>query len=241
MNKFWDKLHPRFTTSDQSDEYKFLAQIYTSISRSTGANVKIWKKLGPKTEKLIQDNIDVTLRDNLEVLVMDENLIRKIKEGLQPYDPKTIEINITRRINRDPSNPDFVDISEKLQILKDKYNEHLLTNNQLLLALLELARKVVEIEKDIQQNTELNKKNALTRIFEKSQISSQEIEETVKEIDEIVTKERFDGWQNTIHGTKLIKRKLFQILYKHKLPGEELIDKPGTVFYEAYLYVREHY
>ena len=235
LNKFWDKLHPRFTTPDQSDEYKFLAQIYTSISRSKGANVKIWKKLGPKTEKLIQDNIDVTLRDNLEVLVMDENLIRKIKEGLEKYDPKIIEINITRRINHDPSNPDFVDISEKLQILKDKYNEHLLTNNQLLLALLELARKVVEIEKDVQQNTELNKKNALTRIFEKSQISSQEIEETVKEIDDVVTKERFDGWQNTINGTKLIKQKLYQILYKHKLgEDDELLEK-------TYLYVREHY
>ena len=241
LNKFWDKLHPRFTTSDQSDEYKFLAQIYTSISRSKGANVKIWKKLGPKTEKLIQDNIDVTLRDNLEVLVMDENLIRKIKEGLQPYDPKTIEINITRRINRDPSNPKFIDISEKLQLLKEKYNEKLLNNNQLLRELLALAREVVEIEKDIQQNTELNKKNALTRIFEKSQISSQEIEETVKEIDDVVTKERFDGWQNTINGTQLIRQKLFQILYKHKLPEEELADKPGTVFYEAYMYVREHY
>ena len=104
-----------------------------------------------------------------------------------------------------------------------------------MLALLELARKVVEIEKDIQQNTELNKKNALTRIFEKSQISSQEIEETVKEIDDVVTKERFDGWQNTINGTKLIKQKLYQILYKHKLgEDDELLEK-------TYLYVREHY
>lgn len=212
-----------------------MAQIYTSISRSKGANVKIWKKLGPKTEKLIQDNIDVTLRDNLEVLVMDENLIRKIKEGLKPYDPKTIEINITRRINRDPSNPKFVDISEKLQLLKEKYNEKLLTNNELMLELLELAREVVEIEQEIQQNTELNKKNALTRIFEKSKIDSKEIEKIVEEIDEIVTKERFDGWQNTIIGTKLIKQKLLQILYKHKLGNdEELLEK-------AFLYVKEYY
>ena len=235
LHRFWDILHPRFTNSAQVEEYKFLTQIYTSISRSKGANVKIWKKLGPKTEKLIQDNIDVTLRDNLEVLVMDENLIKKIKEGLAPHNPKSIEIFITRRINHDPSDPKFVDIFEKLQKLKDKYNQKLLDNNQLLEELLDLARQVIEIEKDIEQNKETNKKNALTRIFEKSKISSQEIEEIVKEIDDIITTERFDGWQNTINGTKLVKQKLFQILYKHKLgEDEELLEK-------AYLYVREHY
>ena len=241
MHKFWEKLHPRYTSYEQAEEYKFLSQIYTSIARSKGANVRIWRKLGPKTEKLIQDNIDVTLRDDLEVLVMDENLIRKIKEGLKPHNPKSIEIKITRRINRDPNNPKFIEIAEKLEKLKEKYNEKLLTNLEFLKELIILARSVLEIEKGAQQTRETNKKNALTRVFEKSKIDSKEVEKIIEEIDEIVTKERFDGWQNTINGTKLIKQKLLQILYKHKLPDEELKDKPGTVFYEAYLYLREHY
>jgi hypothetical protein len=104
-----------------------------------------------------------------------------------------------------------------------------------------LARRVIEVEKDVQQTNETNKKNALTRVFEKSKIDSKEVGKIVEEIDQVVTEERFDGWQNTIQGTKLIKRKLFQILYKHKLPDEELKDESGTVFYEAYHYVREHY
>ena len=58
---------------------------------------------------------------------------------------------------------------------------------------------------------------------------------TIEEIDEIITKERFDGWQNTINGTKVIKQKLFQILYKHKLDDDE------ELFEKAYLYCREHY
>ena len=66
-------------------------------------------------------------------------------------------------------------------------------------------------------------------------ISSKEIEETVVEIDNVVTKERFDGWQNTINGTKIIKQKLFQILYKHKIDGDE------ELFEKAYEYCREHY
>ena len=98
------------------------------------------------------------------------------------------------------------------------------------------AQGMVSIEID-----KTNKKNALTRVFEKSKIDSKEVEKIIEEIDEIITKERFDGWQNTINGTKLIKRKLFQILYKHKLPDEELKDEPGTVFSEAYNYVVEHY
>ena len=236
LNKFWNILHPRYTTPDQVKEYRFLAQIYSSIGNSTGGNMKIWKKLGPKTEKLIQDNIDVTLRDDSKILVMGDELVRKIKEGFQPYGPlKTVEIKITRRINSDPTNPDFIDIAKKLEELKERHNQRGITNGELMVALLELSNQIIKIEKGIQQNKKENKKNILTRIFEKSKISSKDTEETVAEIDGVVTKERFDGWQNTINGTKVIKQKLFQILYKHKLDGdEELIEK-------AYLYCREHY
>ena len=242
LDKFWNKLHPRYTVPDQIKEYRFLAQIYSSIGSSTGGNMRIWKKLGPKTEKLIQDNIDITLRDDSKILIMDEKLIRKIKEGLEPHGPlKTIEIKITRRINSDPTNPDFIDIADKLEKLKERHNQRGITNYDLMIELLKLSNKAIEIEKGIKQNKEEDKKNILTRIFEKSKISSKEIEQTVEDIDEVVTKERFEGWQNTINGTKLIKQKLFQILYKHKLSDEELNDESGTVFYEAYLYIREHY
>ena len=44
LHKFWEKLHPRYTSYEQAEEYKFLSQIYTSITRSKGGNVRIWKK-----------------------------------------------------------------------------------------------------------------------------------------------------------------------------------------------------
>ena len=69
-----------------------MSKIYTSIAPSKGAGIRIWKKLGPKTEKLIQDNIDVTLRDDLEVLVMDENLKKPLKvSGLLTRDSRMKE------------------------------------------------------------------------------------------------------------------------------------------------------
>ncbi len=235
LNRFWEILHPRYTNSQMVKDYKFLSQIYTSVAPSKGGNVRIWKKLGPKTEKLIQDNIDVTLRDDLEVLVMDEEVIRKIKEGLQPYNPKSIEIKITRRINRNRNNPKFIAIGEKLEQLRERYNQKLIDNKEYLKELIDLARSVIAIEKESKAIPEETKKNALTRIFEKANTPSKEIEKVVEEIDQIITKERYDGWQNTSHGTKLIQQKLYRILYDNKLSDDvELFEK-------AYNYICEHY
>jgi len=166
---------------------------------------------------------------------MDEDLIRKIKEGLKPYNPKSIEIKISRRINRDPNNPKFIEISEKLEKLKEKYNQKLIDNKEFLKELIDLARSVIQIEKDAQASPKVGSKNALTRIFEKASISSEEIEKIVEKIDKIITQERYDGWQNTSHGTKLIQQKLYRILYDHKLSDDE------ELFEKAYNYIKEHY
>ena len=235
LNKFWEMLHPRYTNSQMVKDYKLLSQIYTSIAPSKGGNARIWKRLGAKTEKLIQDNIDVTLRDDLEVLVMDEEVIRKIKEGLQKYDPKSIEIKITRRINRDRNNPKFIAIAEKLEELRGKYNQKLIDNKEYLKGLIDLARSVIEIEKETKAIVEDAEKKALTRIFETANTPSEEIKKIIDEIDEIITKERYDGWQNTSHGTKLIQQKLYRILFDHKLSDDE------ELFEKAYNYIREHY
>lgn len=236
LNKFWEMLHPRYTNPQMVKDYKLLYQIYTSIAPSKGGNVRIWKTLGPKTEKLIQDNIDVTLRDDdLEKLVMDDEMIRKIKDGLQPYNPKSIEIKITRRINRNRNNPKFVDIGEKLENLRDKYNQKLIDNKEYLKGLIDLARIAVAAEKETKATPEDTKKKALTRIFEKANTPSKEIKTIVEKIDQIITTKRFDGWQNTSSGTRLIRKELFRILYDHKLSDdEELFDK-------AYNYITEHY
>ena len=232
LNKFWDKVHPRYTNSTQVKEYKNLCQIYNSIMPSKGGGARIWKKFGAKTESLIQANIDVTLRDDLEVLVMDENLIKKIKEGLINYNPRSIEIKITRRINQNSKNPKFVDIGEKLTTLKEKFNQKLIDDGEYIKGLIELATQVVRKEKSVQP---IDKKNALTRIFEKAKNPSKDIKSIVEKIDDIVTNQRYDGWQNTAHGTKLIQQKLYRVLYDHKLSDDE------ELYQKAYIYIQEHY
>ena len=237
LHKYWEILHPRHTNSKQVEDYTFLLQVFTSILPSKGASTRIWKKLGAKTTQLIQENINVTLYDELETLVMDDALIKKIKEGLEPYEPKSIEIKIIRRVRRDPNNPKFIAIAEKLEKLKERYNQKLVDNKEFLKLLIDLARETVEAEKESQIKPTANKKKALSRIFEKAKTkrTPKEIEEVVKEIDEIIEKQRFDGWENTIQGTRDIKQALFKILYRHKLSDDE------ELFEKAYNYIKEHY
>ena len=103
--------------------------------------------------------------------------------------------------------------------------------------LIDLARETVEAEKESQIKPTADKKKALSRIFEKAKTkrTPKEIEEVVKEIDEIIEKLRFDGWDNTIQGTRDIKQALFKILYRHKLSDDE------ELFEKAYNYIKEHY
>ena len=89
--------------------------------------------------------------------------LRQIKEGLINYNPRSIEIKITRRINQNSKNPKFVDIGEKLTTLKEKFNQKLIDDGEYIKGLIELATQVVRKEKPLQP---IDKKNALTRIFD---------------------------------------------------------------------------
>jgi len=158
--------------------------------------------------------------------------LRQIKEGLINYNPRSIEIKITRRINQNSKNPKFVDIGEKLTTLKEKFNQKLIDDGEYIKGLIELATQVVRKEKSVQP---IDKKNALTRIFEKAKNPSKDIKSIVEKIDDIVTNQRYDGWQNTAHGTKLIQQKLYRVLYDHKLSDDE------ELYEKAYTYIQEHY
>jgi len=64
-------------------------------------------------------------------------------------------------------------------------------------------------EKPIQDD-----KQALTRIFERQNLPTppEMIKKIVTEIDEIVKKIRFEGWQHTIAGEREIKQEITRIL-----------------------------
>ena len=61
------------------------------------------------------------------------------------------------------------------------------------------------------------------------------VERIVNDIDEIVRLVRFDNWQNTIPGEKLVMKELRRILWvKYPIKDEELFNK-------SYEYIKEYY
>jgi type I restriction enzyme, R subunit len=57
----------------------------------------------------------------------------------------------------------------------------------------------------------------------------------VADIDDIVKKVRFDDWQNTSQGERLVQKSLRDVLYlKYRIMDQELFDK-------AYGYIRQYY
>jgi type I restriction enzyme R subunit len=76
---------------------------------------------------------------------------------------------------------------------------------EFLKSLLELARDVVEAEKEVEPEEEIDRgKAALTELFEsiKNEETPVLVERVVADIDEIVRQVRFPGWQQTSAGER---------------------------------------
>ena len=103
---------------------------------------------------------------------------------------------------------------------------------------MELAKDVVEAEKQTDPVEEQDRaKEALTELFKEAKNKNTHIivERIVEDIDDIVKKVRFDGWQATSAGERLVQKELRRTLLKYKLhTDQELFDK-------AYEYIRQYY
>jgi type I restriction enzyme, R subunit len=104
--------------------------------------------------------------------------------------------------------------------------------------MLELAKEVVEAEKDVDPVEERDRaKEALTELLNEAKGKNTHIivERIVADIDDIVKKVRFLDWQHTTQGERLVQKELRRTLLKYKLHTEqELFDK-------AYAYIRQYY
>jgi type I restriction enzyme, R subunit len=135
-------------------------------------------------------------------------------------------------------NPKFTALAERLEKIKERHEQGFLTSLQFLKAMLELAKEVVEAEKDVDSVEERDRaKEALTELFNEAKGKNTDIivERIVGDIDEIVKKVRFADWQYTTQGERLVQKELRRTLLKYKLhTDQELFDK-------AYAYIRQYY
>jgi type I restriction enzyme R subunit len=90
------------------------------VQPSSGHGKLIWHSLGAKTIELIHQNVHVeTLRDDLDTLVLDADLLEAVLSNPDPKKVKEIEIKISRRLRKYIGNPKFKALSERLEGVKE--------------------------------------------------------------------------------------------------------------------------
>ena len=239
LNKIWEALSPDNILSPYETDYKWLSQVYQSVQPSSGHGKLIWHSLGAKTIELIHQNVHVdAIRDDLDTLILDADLLEAVLSNPDPNKAKEIEIKIARRLRKHLGNPKFKELSERLDALKERFESGQINSVEFLKQLLVIAKETLQAEKESPlEEDEDRGKAALTDLFNEVRTEDTPIivERVVKDIDDIVRLVRFPGWQNTLAGEREVKKALRKALFKYKLHADE------ELFEKAYSYIRQYY
>ena len=224
-------------------DYKWLSKVYESIRPVDNRGALIWASVGAKTLQLVHQNIDVDQveeTDPREVLELDAEMVDDFIAGREAGKKKAkkIEIDLVARILKYKKDPRFIRLGERLEELREKHEQGLITSIEFLKHLLELAKEAAQAEKEVVPEKEVDKgKAALTELFNgvRNVNTPVIVERIVKDIDDIVKIVRFDGWQTTVAGKREVKRALRSVVsVKYKIKDKELFDK-------AYGYIEQYY
>lgn len=239
LNKIWEALSPDTVLGPFEKDYKWLSQVYQSVQPSSGHGKLIWHSLGAKTIELIHQNVHVdAVRDDLDTLVLDADLLEAVLSNPDPKKAKEIEIKLKRRLRGHGGNPKFKKLSERLDALKDRFESGQINSVEFLKQLLEIAKETLQAENEVPPEEDEDRgKAALTELFNEVKTAETPImvERVVADIDEIVRLVRFPGWQGTQAGEREVKKALRKALFKYKLHADE------ELFEKAYSYIRQYY
>lgn len=239
LSKIWEALSPDTVLGPFEKDYKWLSQVYQSVQPSSGHGKLIWHSLGAKTIELIHQNVHVdAVRDDLDTLVLDADLLEAVLSNPDPKKAKEIEIKLKRRLRGHGGNPKFKKLSERLDALKDRFESGQINSVEFLKQLLEIAKETLQAEKEVPPEEDEDRgKAALTELFNEVKTAETPImvERVVADIDEIVRLVRFPGWQGTQAGEREVKKALRKALFKYKLHADE------ELFEKAYSYIRQYY
>ena len=239
LGKLWEAISPDTILGQYAKDYRWLSQVYQSVQPSSGHGKLIWHSLGAKTIELIHQNVHVdAVRDDLDTLVLDADLLEAVLSNPDPKKAKEIEIKVARRLRKHLGNPKFKALSERLDALRDRFEAGVLNSVEFLKQLLQIAKEVLQAEKEIPPEEDEDRgKAALTELFNEVKTTETPImvERVVADIDEIVRLVRFPGWQDTLAGEREIKKALRKALFKYKLHADD------ELFEKAYSYIRQYY
>ncbi|OVE74481.1 DEAD/DEAH box helicase, partial [bacterium B17] len=239
LAKLWESLSPDPMLNLYNADYKWLAQVYESVKPpSENIGKLLWLTLGAQTTQLIHDNIHVGDLHTLDEFVLDADVIEEIFNNPDPKKVKMLQKILIKRFKKHGDNPRFKSLSERLEALRNKAEQGLITSIEFVKELCKLAKETLQAEKDLADEMQAKSpKAALTELF--LEIKSDEtpavVERIVADIDSIVRVVRFPGWQDSNQGEREVQQSLRKALLKYKLhKDQELFDK-------AYGYIREYY
>lgn len=243
VNRAYNALSPDPFLDSFRFDYKWLSKVYESIKPVDTRGPLIWASVGAKTLELVHENIDVMgVHEAAEedILELDADLIEDFIEGKEGAKKKAkkVEIDLVARILEHSDDSRFIKLGERLEELREKHEQGLITSIEFLKHLLELAHDAAQAEREVVPVAEVDKgKAALTELFNgvKNSNTPVIVERIVKDIDDIVHIVRFDGWQDTVAGRKEVKKALRSVIsVKYKIKDREVFDK-------AYGYVEQYY
>lgn len=240
LSRLWEALSPDPCLGTFETDYKWLTQVYESVKPPSGNGKLLWHALGAKTIELVHENVHLeTIRDDLETLVMDAEVLENLLNSKDPEGTsKEIEIKLIARLRKHKGKANFVALGDRLEKLKERHEQGLLHSIDFLKELLTLARDVVQAEKQVNPvDEQALAKAALTELFAevKDGKTPVMVERIVNDIDDIVRTVRFPGWQGTKAGEREVQKALRKIIYvKYQIKDQDLFDR-------AFGYIRQYY
>ncbi|WP_057936260.1 type I restriction endonuclease subunit R [Algoriphagus resistens] len=239
LSKLWESLSPDNILDLYNSDYKWLSQVFESV-RPASDNIGklLWFSLGAQTTKLIHENIHVGEVHQLEEFVLDADVIEEIFNNPDPKNAKKLEKILVKRFKKHAGNPKFKKLSDRLEELRNKAEQGLISSIEFVKELCKLAKETVQAEKELEDLIqEKTPQAALTELFLelKTDQTPAVVERIVTDIDAIVRVVRFPGWQDSNQGEREIQSSLRKVLWaKYKIKDQMLFDR-------AYAYIKEYY
>lgn len=243
LSKAWEIISPDEFLAPYSNDYTWLAQVYQSVRPVSGGNL-IWTLLGAKTIEIIHNNIDtIDIGTPLEDLVVDADIIDSVLEDEKKVQKKIVEVEkmLRLRLGEHTGDPKFKHFAEKLDELREKMAQNMISSIDFLKQLLAMAKDLLEDEKkaDQPQDKRAQARAALTDLFQsiKTDETPVVVENVVSDIDNEVVNiiRQFNDAFKSITAQREIKKKLRSILWiKYSI-------KDNDVFEKAYQYIEMYY
>lgn len=240
LSKLWEALSPDEVINPYQKDYKWLSQVYTSVKPASDDNGRLlWHALGAQTTELIHEHIHVSgINHEMEQMVLDADVIENLMNKKNPKEAERIVKILISRFKKNQGDPKFKALGERLEALRDRAEQGLISSVEFIKQLCELAKDTLRAEREIiSAQEQKSAKSALTELFleMKTDQTPAIVERIVTEIDEIVKIVRFDGWQTSVTGEREVQKSLRKTLLKYKLHKEE------ELFNRAYEYIKEYY